>query len=243
MANDYYKSKARREDEVAIYTFARVEQLIADSARSHKILEDELAGRVAELLLSQTRGQILGAEDTVPTMRRAASRNGQSLEPVEVAERAHRPAHGIERRPAQRRELEAVELFQKGMSEDEIAKRMGGLDVQTVRTYIARARNSGIDVRREKKGLRGFSYAGKHWTQQKKNKKRLKEQMRRTRAGKQTQYAKALTPAQQEAVNIEKQYPGLTHRELGEKLGGITAAAVSLRLMHAKEKLETKGGE
>lgn len=53
MANDYYKSKARREDEVAIYTFARVEQLIADSARSHKILEDELAGRVAELLLSQ----------------------------------------------------------------------------------------------------------------------------------------------------------------------------------------------
>lgn len=175
----------------------------------------------------------------MPTMRRAASRNGQSLEPVEVAERAHRPAHGIERRPAQRRELEAVELFQKGMSEDEIAKRMGGLDVHTVRTYIARARNSGIDVRREKKGLRGFSYAGKHWTQQKKNKKRLKA----TRAGKQTQYAKALTPAQQEAVNIEKQYPGLTHRELGEKLGGITAAAVSLRLMHAREKLETKGGE
>lgn len=86
MANDYY-SRQSRTNQTAIYCLGRVEQFIADYARSSQISETELARRVAELLLSQTGGTLLGTEDSVSPLQRNGTGHGLPVAEVEVARR------------------------------------------------------------------------------------------------------------------------------------------------------------
>jgi DNA-binding CsgD family transcriptional regulator len=165
--------KNQRINEVAIYTFARCEQLIADSARSAKILEDELAQRVAELILAQTHGSLLRPQDHMPALRRNGTGHDQPLEPVEVAGGAHRRTS---RRIAKeeydnltRTELAAA-LKSQGLSTAQIARKMD-INQATVRTYLAREGMAEIDNRHS---LKGRKYKpGTHWTQQPKNRAKL----------------------------------------------------------------------
>lgn len=86
MANDYY-SRQSRTNQTAIYVLGRIEQFIADYSRSSQVSETELARRVAELLLSQTGGPVLGTEDSVSPLQRNGTGASIAVAAMEVARR------------------------------------------------------------------------------------------------------------------------------------------------------------
>lgn len=83
MANEYQTK--RHFNEIALYVFARCEQFVEDYARSAQISAHELAGRVGELFYAQTRGSVLGAEDSMSTLPGSSSRNGAAASALAVA--------------------------------------------------------------------------------------------------------------------------------------------------------------
>lgn len=237
------KKTSRREQQVTIYAFAKCEQLIADIARSHKVSENELAHRVGDLLHAQTNGQLLGIADPMSNLRRNGTGYDQSLEPVEMALGPHRQTYVVGDRVQKVGELAA-----RGMSRERIAEKLG-VTLHTVNTYITRARRAGMNgmPARLKPGRpgkprgatneSGFSYGGRHWTQQPENKARLRKQMKRVRAG--LAAGELLTKRQKEVLELRKT---MTYEAIAKKLG-ISSGAVSGHIMAAKEKLAEKGGE
>lgn len=150
-----YQSK-RVENDAAIYLFARCEQLIENYARSSGLSARVLTERVAELISAQTFGEVLGAQNPVPPLRRNRTSGNQPVEQMALAGGSHRRAQ-VKR---------AYTLSPKALA--------------ARRRNAAIARAAGLP---ETKApfRKGFSYEGKHWTQQPKNKARLRAQMKRLR--------------------------------------------------------------
>lgn len=148
-----YQSK-RIENDAAIYLFARCEQLIENYARSSGLSARVLTERVAELISAQAFGEVLGAQNPVPALRGNRTPGNQSVEQVEVVGGTHRRAQ-VKR---------TYTLSAKGLA--------------ARRAAAAHARDSRWP--KKKISMKGYSYQGKHWTQQPENKARLRAQMKRT---------------------------------------------------------------
>lgn len=205
-----------REEQIIVYTAARCEQLIADSARSAGIPESKLAIGVADFISAQTRGQSLGAQDHMPELRRNGAGRDPLLESVEMAGRPYRGAQ------AQMSQLEkTAELHRQGFGIGEIAEEMG-VSHPTVRTYLAR---SGIHLRpRTAEQTRA-----------------AQKNVKKAQAARWSKAASGLSPRQKDCLKLRQR--GLSTNEIGEKLG-IAAGSVTTHLAAARQKgFDTTKGE
>jgi len=162
-------------EQIVIYTFARVEQFIEDYARSNKVPPHELASRVAELLHSNTGGEILRAQNQVPNVRSNGTGYREPARQMAVASQPHPDSSQMTR------EEQAMALYQQGFGTEHIAEQMD-INPATVRAYVARANKAGLKAAFENQHTtKGRSYNGKHWTQQPKNRAKVLKRMRQLR--------------------------------------------------------------
>lgn len=102
-------------NELTIYAFSHVETWLEDYAKSQRLSSHELTERVARLLLAQTSREVLGVDNTVPALRRQATKGNKGTRKVALAKRPYRKAQ-VKLHWTQRPENQAkVKKQMKGM--------------------------------------------------------------------------------------------------------------------------------
>jgi hypothetical protein len=147
----------KRIELTAVFLTGKIEQTVEDYAKSAGLPADELAERVVELLQLQANREILRPDHSLSDLRTNGTRPRQAAQPLALADGTSR--NGTQTRRLSREGRESIAEAQR--------KRW--------REYAAQRRRAA--GAREK----GFKYNGTHWTQQPKNKARLRAQMKRVR--------------------------------------------------------------
>lgn len=152
----------RRIEQTAVYLLGRIEREIEDYSKSAGLPPAELTDRVVELLQLQAHREILRPDDPVSRLRTNGTRPRTGPEPLAVVDSA---PHG----PPRKKRVLSV----RGKKAIRDAQRARW------REYAAqRRRQAGARVVTQRKG---YSYNGTHWTQQPKNRARMKRHMRQIR--------------------------------------------------------------
>ena len=138
-------------------------------------------------------GRSLGPEDSLSSLRRNGPGHSIAVAAMALARRSRVPAQvrggnnnpqGVNGKPGQAhmsRYEHVAKMALSGMSSGEIA-RLFNITPATVRTYIARARSVGSEApERSRSPMKGYDYAGNHWTQRPENKTRLSRMMQKKR--------------------------------------------------------------
>lgn len=152
-----WESKRRTHD-AAIYLFGALEREIQIYARSNGLSPGELAGDVANLLLTQTVGEVLGPQDHMPALRGQAAGGDQPVEQVAVAVR-----------PRGRAQVKRTRTVSP--------KGLAAMRRNAARARAARWAKPAVNRTGPFKGkvpvMRGYRYNGTHWMQQPKNRKKV----------------------------------------------------------------------
>lgn len=152
-------------ERIAIYLFARCEQLLADFAGSHEISARELTQRVAGLFQAQAGGQVLGPENRMSELPGTSSRNHRTPPKVALAERTSGRTQIRSRLPV----AKIHKLYKQGYGFMEISRRCGCSEGGVRHVLFGQSKSRPNKL---------------HWTQRPENKARVQKQLRLMRKGK-----------------------------------------------------------